>query len=140
MRELPEVKEAKALMTEAVSWSVVKWLQEKKRVRKTADRANDALDALDQEVKATWSAELKSAYEAAKTNNTAGSDLGRLARQLYQADDAAYRMHEDAEETFDRAERKLSTMMAREGCQKAIRSWELHEQAIRKSESAAQAQ
>ena len=51
MRKLTEVEEAKALMTEAVEWSVMKWLREKKRVRKAADKANDALDALEQEIK-----------------------------------------------------------------------------------------
>ncbi len=136
MRELPEVREAKALMTEAMTWSVVKWLQDKKRVRKTADRANDALDALDLQVKSTWPAELKTAYQAAKTNHSDDGDLHRLARHLRQADVEACDARMDAEETFDRAERKLSTMLAREGCRKAIRSWELHEHAIRKSESA----
>jgi hypothetical protein len=42
----------------------------------------------------------------------------------------------DAEDTFDEAEKKLSTRLAREGCRKAIDSWDLHEQAIRKSEAA----
>ena len=62
MRKLTEVEDAKALMTEAMSWSVVKWLAEKKRVRKTADLANACLDRLDQEIKARWSDELKAAY------------------------------------------------------------------------------
>jgi hypothetical protein len=43
MRKLAEVDEAKALMTEGLNWSVMKWLREKKRVRRTADKANDAL-------------------------------------------------------------------------------------------------
>jgi hypothetical protein len=41
----------------------------------------------------------------------------------------------DAEETFDEAERQLSTSLAREGCRKAIQSWELHEKAIRRAEA-----
>jgi hypothetical protein len=41
----------------------------------------------------------------------------------------------DAEHTFDEAERLLSTSLAREGCQKAIRSWDLHEKAIRRAEA-----
>jgi hypothetical protein len=41
----------------------------------------------------------------------------------------------DAEATFDLAEKQLSTSMAREGCRKAIHSWELHEKAIRKAET-----
>lgn len=54
MRKLTEVEDAKALMTEAVEWSVMKWLREKKRVRKAADKANAALDALEQEIKRSW--------------------------------------------------------------------------------------
>jgi hypothetical protein len=42
----------------------------------------------------------------------------------------------DAENTFDEAERQMSTRLAREGCSKAIASWELHEAAIRKAEVA----
>jgi hypothetical protein len=41
----------------------------------------------------------------------------------------------DAEQTFDTAEKQLSTALAREGCRKAIRSWELRERAIRKAEA-----
>ena len=62
MRKLTEVEDAKALMTEAMNWSVVRWLSQKKRVRKTADLANACLDRLDQEIKARWSDELKAAY------------------------------------------------------------------------------
>jgi hypothetical protein len=40
----------------------------------------------------------------------------------------------DAEETFDKAEKQLSTALAREGCRKAILSWDLHEKAIHKAE------
>ena len=60
------------------------------------------------------------------------------ARQIKQADDQAYRAHMDAEDTFDEAERQLSTRLAREGAAKAILSWELHESAIRKAEAALQ--
>jgi len=41
----------------------------------------------------------------------------------------------DAEATFDEAEKQLSTRLAREGCRKAIESWDLHEKAIRKAEA-----
>jgi hypothetical protein len=41
----------------------------------------------------------------------------------------------DAEDAFDLAEKQLSTRLAREGCQKAIHSWDLHEKAIRKAEA-----
>jgi hypothetical protein len=154
MRKLAEVEDAKALMTEAVEWSVMRWLREKKRVRKAADKANDALDALEQEIKCTWSAELTAAYGellSASSNAAAGRqprmkkdsdgispETKLAARHIKQADDHAYRAHMDAEDTFDEAERQLSTRLAREGCSKAIASWELHESAIRKAEAALQ--
>lgn len=147
MRKLTEVEEAKALMTEAVEWSVMRWLREKKRVRKAADKANDALDALEQEIKRGWSAELTAAYgellpaspkppRVKKDNDSISAEIRLAARQVKQADDQAYRAHMDAEETFDEAEKQLSTRLAREGASKAIASWELHESAIRKAEAA----
>ena len=154
MRKLIEVEDAKALMTEGIEWSVMKWMREKKRARKAADKANDALDALEQEIKRLWSAELKAAYDEllpASSNAVAGrqprvkkdtdaiSPETRLAaRNIKHADDLAYRAHMDAENTFDEAERQLSTRLAREGAAKAIASWELHESAIRKAEAALQ--
>jgi hypothetical protein len=151
MLKLKEVEAAKMLMTEAVNWSVMRWLAEKKRVRKAADIANDALDALNAELKAGWSADLKSAYDelsAVSTNKTAmklpgngkklhiDPEIRVLAKEIKHADEEAYRARMDAEDTFDRAERRLSTSMAREGSRKAITSWELHEKAIIKSEAA----
>jgi hypothetical protein len=137
MRKLVEVEEARALMTKAADWSVLRWLREKKRVRKAADRANDALDALNKETKAGWSAELKTAYEQLRSKQGGGdSQIADFVRRVKEADDAAHRARADAEETFDEAERQLSAAMAREGCRKAIHSWELHEKAIRKAESA----
>jgi flagellar biosynthesis chaperone FliJ len=150
MRKLEEVKEAKALMTEAMAWSVMKWLREKKRVRKAADKANAALDDLDREVKAGWSSELTSAYkelsdvETAKTERRSqaapkrseeiSAEVQLFVRRVKEADDQAYQARMDAERTFDEAERSLSTSMAREGCRKAIHSWDLHEKAIRRAE------
>ncbi len=137
MRELPEVEKAKALMTEAVEWSVMKWLREKKRVRKTADRANDALDQLSKQTKLLWSEELRAVYGALGTTSRATQgDTGMLnaVKQVKRADEEAFRARMDAETTFDEAERQLSTRMAREGCRKAIYSWELHEKAIRVAE------
>lgn len=58
-----------------------------------------------------------------------------LVEKVKEADDAARRARMDAEKTFDVAERELSTSLAREGCKKAIHSWELHEKAIRKAET-----
>lgn len=148
MRKLIEVENAKALMAEAMGWSVVKWLSEKKRVRKTADLANACLDRLDEEIKARWSDELKSAYSELSGNSVRAAqrhdkqasqgvhpEVMLLAKKLKESDDEAYRARMDAEDTFDKAEKTLSTRLAREGCQKAIDSWDLHEQAIRKSEA-----
>ncbi len=132
MRKLAEVEEAKALMSEAKDWSVMRWLREKKRVREAADKANDALDALNRETKASWSEELKAAYKG----NTADPQVERFVKDVKRADEEARRARQDAEDTFDEAERQLSAAMAREGCRKAIYSWELHEKAIRKAEGA----
>ncbi len=143
MKKLAEVEEAKALMTEAVNWSVMKWLTEKKRVRRTADKANNALWAMQKEVKASWNDELKAAYaelSAEGKQNNGGAPatdpaIKSLAKRVKEADDEADRAHNDAEETFDKAERVLSTSLAREGCRKAINSWDLYEKAIVKAEA-----
>ena len=149
MRKLPEVEEAKALMTEAAAWSVMKWLREKKRVRKVADEANAALDELDRQVKAGWSSEVTSAYKelaqkegsnsqkrsSSQASQTTNSKIREFVQQVKEADDQAYHARMDAERTFDEAERILSTSLAREGCRKAILSWDLHEKAIRRAES-----
>ena len=148
VRKLSEVEEAKALMIEAVDWSVFRWLFEKRRVRETADEANAALDKLNQAVKARWSSDVKAAYKAAKAGGARTRRQGEpasqaidpqvrlFAKKVKEADDAAYRARMAAEDTFDEAERQLNTDLAREGCQKAIQSWELHERAIRLAEAA----
>jgi len=146
---IPEVDSAKTLMTEAITWSVMKWLREKKRVRDTADRANAVLDDLSEKVRDLWPLTLREQYQAlcsqstncnARTTgkHTSGKETGFAdvrsdALALKDADDSAHRARIDAEATFDEAERKLSTALAREGCRKAIRGWELHEEAIRKA-------
>jgi hypothetical protein len=138
VRKLPEVEEAKALMTEATEWSVMKWLREKKRVRKAADRANDALDELSEQTKLLWPSELRAAYGSLAQDANPGkqpdAEAPHAVKQVKRADDESFRAHMDAESTFDEAERQLSTSMAREGCRKAIYSWELHEKAIRMAE------
>jgi hypothetical protein len=153
MLNMSEVEKAKTIMREAVNWSVMRWLAEKKMVRKAADIANAALDALDREVKACWSDELKSAYDELPPTGAGIEPLRKengkaiaidpktklLAKAIKQADEEAYRAHMDAEDEFDRAERRLSTSMAREGSRKAIISWELREKAILKSKSAVSA-
>jgi hypothetical protein len=150
MRQLPAVQEAKEIMHEAIDWSVFKWLFEKPRVRATADRANQALDQLERAVKARWSNEVKAEYKKLTANRAEnprrqqrgdeppqGDDFQVSLRveKVKQADVAARRARLDAERTFDEAERQLSTDLAREGCKKAIHSWELHEKAIRKAEA-----
>ena len=131
MRKLTEVEEAEALMNEAMEWSVMKWLREKKRVRKAADRADDALDQLAKETKLLWPEELRAAYEAA---TQADAKISNAVKPVKRADEEAARARQDARSTFDEAERQLSTSMAREGCRKAVYSWELHEKAIRTAE------
>ena len=124
------------------------WLREKKRVRKTADQANAALDRLSEELRRRWPDNIRAAYHALDANQATSSPQGHtgqktsaknsrefvIARQLKDADDKAYRARMAAEKTFDDAEKRLSTSLAREGCQKAILSWELHERAIAETE------
>ena len=143
MEKIAEVEEAKALMTEGQSWSVMRWLREKKKVRRAADKANAALWAMQKALKESWSAELRAAYEGL----AAAGDGGRVrqpaidretmlfVKSVKEADDAAYQAHLDAEETFDRAEKRLSTSQAREGARKANLSWVLYEEAIVKAEA-----
>jgi len=147
MTKLPEVETAKALMNEAMGWSVMKWLREKKKVRKTADQANAALDLCSEKVKQGWTDGVHDAYEALLAQKTPGRgskktahaiapEVALLAKKIKEADDEAYRARMDAEATFDEADRQLSTVLAREGCRKAIHAWDLHEKAIHKAESA----
>ena len=133
MRKLTEVEQARALMTEAIDWSVMKWLVEKKRVRKTADKANEVLNAAELELRSKWSAKFKALYDKP---TTAPSELKRLATKAREEHEAANRLHVQAEGTFDGAEKRLSTAMAREGCRQAIEGWEHHVEAIRLAESA----
>jgi hypothetical protein len=137
MEKLKEVVEARALMTEATDWSVMKWLTEKKRVRKVADAANATLDRVEDELHSAWGADLKAAYEGRSISNKVSAEVERLAKGIRETHDAAIAARMDAEATFDKAERRLSTSLAREGCHKAIAGWDLHEEAIRKAEVAA---
>ncbi len=150
MKKFDEVEQAKALMTEGLSWSVMKWIAEKKRVRKAADKANNLLWTTQKTLRDFWSDELIAAYDALagrdgnsdshrpKQDGAAiDQEIKRLANALKKADDEAYAAHLDAEETFDKADKWLSTAKAREGCRKAILSWDLYEKAILKSEQCA---
>ena len=142
MRKLVEVEEAKTLMNEAKDWGVWRWLTEKRKVRTAADRAVDALNELDRQVKASWREDLVKAYrelEQGKTkrrNNGLAPEVQEAARRVKEAAEEAEAARLDAEATFDEAERRMSAAMAREGAQKAIDSWELREKSIRKAEAA----
>ena len=143
MKMLPEVETAKQLMNEAMKWSVMMWLREKKRVRKTADQANEALDRLSEQLRQRWPEDLRLAYNALSirsngdTRKESASKIAgasAAAQKLKEADDEAFRAKMAAERTFDEAEKRLSTSLAREGCVKAIQAWELHEKAISQAE------
>ena len=144
MQKLTEVEKAKALMQEAMAWSVMKWLREKKSVRKTADQANAALDRLNESIKRKWTEEVKAAYHALGSSNgqakkpaaSVDGEAHSIAKKVKDADDEARQARQDAEDTFNKAEKMMSTSLAREGCRKAIYSWEVHENAIQKAESA----
>ncbi len=138
MQKIKEVEDAKAIMNEAIDWSVMKWLREKKRVRKAADVANAALDSTIAKLKAGWQKEFTSAYDQLHgKDRKASAELLAEAKKVKHAEEEAKRARDDAEKTFDDAEKQLSTTMAREGCRKAIRSWELHEHVIRLAENGA---
>jgi len=156
VRKLPAVETAKAIMTEGMDWGVWKWLTEKKRVRAIADEARAALDELEMKVKESWSNECKIAYNQLveqddnpkrgrkqakdkKKNEPQNAELKVLAavKRVKDADDEAYNAHEDAEDAFAAAERKMSTSMAREGARLALAAYDRHEEAIRRAESLA---
>ena len=126
----------------------MKWLREKKNVRKAADQANAALDAASHGIRERWPESIRIAYESLvmqddatvptrrqKVTPPADSQAVLIADKCKQLDKDAYRARMDAENMFDTAEKQLSTSLAREGCRKAIYCWELHEKAIRKAET-----
>lgn len=155
MKKLPAVEEARAIMTEGMEWGVWKWLTEKKRVRELADRARQALDDSELKIKLTWPEEYKLAYnelvgdqEATRTRKPAkktkpapqgkhDAKIVAAVRAVADADDEAYNAHEDAEDVFAEAERKMSTSGAREGAKMALIAYDKHEEAIRKAEALA---
>ncbi len=138
MANLPEVQEARAVMTEAKDWSVMKWLSEKKRVRKVADAANARLDAIEKEIRAKWDPRVEKAYASLRSSASpdAEADVLRLARSIRHNHDEALSLRMEAEAIFDKAEKRLSIAMAREGCQLALRGWDAHLEAISDSEKA----
>lgn len=155
MQKLIPVEEAKALMNEAVDWSVWGWLTEKRRLRATADKAWEALDEAEARVRASWNDDLQKAwqvldaeakfstnpktkrnYERAKEEAKDVDLPTRLAaKKLKEADEEAYALRMQAEETFDEADRRMSTRMACEGARQAIGAWEQREKYIRKMEA-----
>lgn len=151
MRKLPEVQDAKDVMNEALDWSTFKWLWEKTRVRQTADRANAVLEHQERAIKGKWSDECKAVYKnlsgkkavPPKTEQepTPPSDnhMAILVEKVLEADQAAERARVSAEDIFDQAEKQMSTDLARQGCKKAVHSWELREKAIRRAEAVAEA-
>lgn len=133
MKILAKVEQARALMTEAIDWSVMKWLREKRRVRRAADQANELLNEAEAEIRKKWSPEFRSIYEQ---SGALSPEKKRLATRIRHEHDAANRLRVEAEKTFDGAEKRLSTAMAREGCRQAIEGWEHHLEAIRLAEAA----
>lgn len=150
MQKLPAVEEAKALLTIAKDWSILKWLTEKKRVRAIADKGTAALDELEKQVKSTWSEDLRNAYAeltvpaydsddpyAAAEYEFIRQQTGAIpeairaaARRVKEADDIATRARNTAENTFDDAERRLSAALARRGAEQAIEAYDVRYKAI----------
>jgi hypothetical protein len=152
MKKLPEVEQAKELMSEAMNWSAFKWLLEKTRVRQTADAANAALDHLNRSIKDRWSGNATTVHkdlaampaaarqqQVTAASSRSNSELLLLIEKVVEADHAAHQARMHAEETFDQAENQMNASLAKEGCKKAIHSWELHEKAIRAAEAVEQA-
>src|SRR5215471_20661088 len=153
MKKLEAVENARAIMTEGIEWGVFKWLAQKPKVRKIADLATEALNNAEDSVKATWSDDLKVAFNYLATQDDEASngkkgkakagpkgvdpELLTVARGVFEADEETESMRLDAEDTFAEGERKLSIAMARAGAQKALATYDLHEKAIRKAEAAA---
>jgi len=152
MRKLEAVEDARAIMTQGKEWGVFKWLMEKRKVRGIADRATAALNEAEDKVKATWSDDLKRAYnflatqngDAGKSKKTAKGEAKAfdpevlaIAQKVLDADEETERQRLEAEDTFAEGERRMSTDMAREGAGLALATYDLHEKAIRKAETAA---
>src|SRR5664279_5863741 len=80
MKKLEAVEEARVIMTAGTEWGVFKWLMEKRKVRGIADRATAALNDAEDKVKATWSDELKRAYNYLATQNLDAGNGKRAAK------------------------------------------------------------
>jgi len=147
MKKIPEVEEAKEIMTAAQEWGVFRWLTEKRKVRLAADNCNDALARAEKRVIESWPDEMRAAYDELgavangkrRRGKKIDADILETVRKIKDALDDAERVRLDAEDIFDRADRALSTSMAKEGTARAIEAWEMREKAIRKAESAGKA-
>lgn len=144
MKKIAEVEEAKALMSEAQQWGLWRWLTEKRKVRLAADTCNDALARAEKKVLESWPDEMRAAYDELagtkkKHSKKTDPELLETVRKVKDALDEAERVRLDAEDIFDRADRALSTSMAKDGTYRAIKAWEMREKAIRKAESVAKA-
>lgn len=117
MRKLPAVEQAKQLFEEAKEWGVWRWLAEKRRARRTADAAWEALEECERKVKVAWSDETRRAF--------------REDKALQAVDRKAHKARMDAEAQFDEADRRMSTDMARQGAAMAIAAWQMREKLIR---------
>ncbi len=147
MKKILEVEEAKEIMTAAQEWGVFRWLTEKRKVRLAADNCNDALARAEKRVIESWPDEMRAAYDELvaeengkkKRGKKIDADVLETVRKIKDALDEAECVRLDAEDIFDRADRALSTSMAKEGTVRAIEAWEMREKAIRKAESDAKA-
>jgi len=147
MKKIPEVEEAKTIMTEAQEWGIWRWLMEKRKVRLAADNCNDALARTERKVIESWPDEMRAAYDELvaeasgkkKRSKKIDPEVLETVRKLKDALDEAERVRLDAEDIFDRADRALSTSMAKDGTYRAIEAWEMREKAIRRAESAGKA-
>src|ERR1700758_5374529 len=100
MRKLIPVEEAKALMREAIDWSLWGWLTEKRKLRTTADVAWEALESQERKVKAAWSDDLKKAYRG-KDGQDTDPELKLAIERMKEADAAWREARKTAEATFD---------------------------------------
>jgi hypothetical protein len=143
MHKIPEVEFAIALMTEAHGWSLWRWLLDKGKVRKAANEANAALKAAEEKVIAGWNEDMKKVYsdlsakEPGRRHKAVDPEIVMIVTRIKEALDEAERVRLHAEDTFDEADRRLNTDLAREGTLIAIEAWTLRETAIRKAEHAA---
>jgi len=64
-------------------------------------------------------------------------EIVAAVKRVKEADDEAYNAHEDAEDAFAEAEKRMSTSGAREAAGMALVAYDRHEEAIRKAEALA---